>query len=108
MAVFTFYKKLIALRKAHPAFRMTDAGQVAQNIKFLDASNNVITYTIDGAAMGDSWKQILVVYNGNPTAKPFTLPKGKWKAFVIDNALVPKKARPSAKVGAWGMSVYYQ
>ncbi|MGB4769811.1 MAG: type I pullulanase [Chitinophagaceae bacterium] len=106
--VYDYIRALIAMRRAHPAFRMTDAGQVAQNVKFLDGANNVISYTINGEALGDSWKQILVVYNSNPTAMPFTLPKGKWKAFVVDNALAPRKARPSTKVEAWGMSVYWQ
>lgn len=106
--VYEYIRALIAMRKAHPAFRMTDAGQVAQNIKFLDAANNVICFTIDGAAVGDTWKNILIVYNGNPQAMAYTLPKGKWKAYIQDNALAPKKARPSARVGAWGMSVYYQ
>lgn len=106
--VYDYVRGLISMRKAHPAFRLSDAGKVHNLIRFHDAASNVVSFTIDGAAAGDSWKQILVVYNGNPKAMPFTLPSGKWKPWVIDNTLASRRARPSATIGAWGMIVYYQ
>ncbi|MDE7156182.1 MAG: type I pullulanase, partial [Muribaculaceae bacterium] len=43
--LFNYYRNLIALRKAHPAFRMTTADEIARNIVFDDVTTpNVISY----------------------------------------------------------------
>ncbi|MDE5969220.1 MAG: type I pullulanase, partial [Muribaculaceae bacterium] len=45
--IYNYYRNLIALRKAHPAFRMTTADEIARNIVFDDVSTpNVISYSI--------------------------------------------------------------
>jgi pullulanase len=72
-------KKLLQLRKAHPAFRMTTARQVSSHIRFLDMPAGVVAYTIDGAAVNDSWKKILVVLNGNAGGIDLDLPAGEWR-----------------------------
>jgi pullulanase len=78
-----YFKGLIALRKAHPAFRMTTAAQVKANLKFLPTTNEVIAYTINGAAVKDSAKTILVIHNPNPGPSVVTLPtKSKWSVLV--------------------------
>jgi pullulanase len=78
-----YFKGLIALRKAHPAFRMTTAAQVKANLKFLPTTNEVIAYTINGAAVKDSAKTILVIHNPNPGTATLTLPtKSKWSVLV--------------------------
>lgn len=82
-AVYNWYKSLIQLRKNHPAFRMTSAEQIRQNLTFLDVpEKNLIAYTINGSAVGDSWKTIAVLLNGTATAKEFTIPTGNWKVAV--------------------------
>ena len=37
--VFIYYKRLIDLRKSHPAFRMGDAALVRKHLEFLDKGN---------------------------------------------------------------------
>lgn len=83
--VFDYTAGLIALRKAHPAFRMTTAAQVRKNLKFLDQADlpeGVIAFTLNGRAVCDGWNTILVAYNGEPTAQEFHLPAGKWNVVV--------------------------
>jgi pullulanase len=64
-AVFNFYRGLIALRKAHPAFRMTDPAAVDQALEFATkVPDNLIAFVIKNHANGDSWNHILVIYNG--------------------------------------------
>ncbi|QQE11255.1 type I pullulanase [Planctomycetota bacterium] len=82
--VHNYFKGLIALRKAHPAFRMTSAADVKQNLKFIDAPNGVIAYTLNGRRTGDEWNQILVVLNGEPSAQSINLPSGHWNVAVDD------------------------
>lgn len=74
-----YVKGLIALRKAHPAFRMTHTDSLQKHLKFLDTpGDNLIAYTLSGHAHGDSWAQILVVLNGQPGPAEAPLPQGEW------------------------------
>jgi pullulanase len=88
-AVFDYVQGLIALRKAHPAFRMATAGQIKNNIRFLDAPAGVIGYQINGAAVGDSWKTIQVWFNGTDQNQSLLLPQAKgFNTAVLNNELV--------------------
>ncbi len=82
---FNYYKELIALRKAHPAFRMTTADDIARNIKFDDVKTpNLLSYSILNNANGDEWKEIKVVLNGADNDAEVKLPKGEWKVIAFD------------------------
>lgn len=87
-AVFEYYKGLIALRKNHPAFRMPSTAMIQANLKFIDSGNpNLIVYQISDNANGDSWKNILVILNGNTTSQPVNLPAGKWTLAADENTI---------------------
>jgi pullulanase len=79
-ASYQFIKNLVQIRRAHPAFRMQTAQQIATHLNF---ENNqpagIIAYTINGAAVGDSWKKIWVAFNGSQNPQTLTVPKGTWK-----------------------------
>ena len=81
--VFEYVRGLIALRKAHAAFRMSDDAMVRKSIKFLDNSG-VVSFIINGAAAGDEWNSIFVAYNGEPKSQSVNLPAGTW-AIVVDS-----------------------
>ncbi|MBN2252476.1 MAG: type I pullulanase, partial [Kosmotogaceae bacterium] len=76
--LFTYYRDLIALRKNHPAFRMTSSEQIINNLTFLDAPRNIVAFTINGKSAGDSWEEILVIFNGNIEPSEITLPDDSW------------------------------
>jgi pullulanase len=79
-----YYKGLIALRKSHKAFRMNTPVAIAKNLKFLNAPNNVLAYSINGKAAGDSWSTVVVISNPNASAQKVTLPaSGNWIATVL-------------------------
>jgi pullulanase len=76
--VFNFYKGMISLRKAHPAFRMADRVVVDRSFEFAkDLPPNLVAYLLRNNANGDSWKNILVAYNGSAEARDLNA-KGKW------------------------------
>ena len=77
--VFRYYQGLIALRKAHPAFRMGEAELVRKHLHFLDAPEGVVAYALDGEAVGDEWKTIVVVLNANRKAVEVALPAGTYR-----------------------------
>ena len=83
LTTFKYYQGLIALRKAHPAFRIATAVQVIKNVKFYSAPNNVLVYSIAGKAVGDKVSTFVVIHNPNGTAQKVKLPKaGKWSIVV--------------------------
>lgn len=82
--VVDYVKGLITLRKAHPAFRMTSAAAIAANLHFLKTEPGLIAYTLNGNAVKDQWKKILVCFNGNAEQKTWPL-KGVWQTAVKDN-----------------------
>jgi pullulanase len=77
--VFNFYRGLIALRKAHPAFRMTDKTAVDQAMDFAtNAPDNLVAYILRNNANGDSWKNILVIFNGSGQGRDLDV-TGDWQ-----------------------------
>lgn len=79
----SYFKGLVQLRRAHPAFRMSTADEVKANLTFLPASSSVIAYSLNGKAVGDSWSQIVVAHNPNKKAVTIKLPtRGEWKIVV--------------------------
>ena len=80
--VFDYYKNLIALRKAHPAFRMTSGEEVRNHLSFKRVENGLISYQISDQANDDDWKNILVIYNAKEQPVSHTL-DGTWQIAVI-------------------------
>jgi pullulanase len=85
-STFDYYTSIIALRKKHPAFRMPSTELIQKNLQFLPFQTpNVVQYTLNGAAVGDTWKKILVIFNGNKVATTIEIPKGKWRVILDGN-----------------------
>ena len=83
--LFQYVRDIIHLRKNHPAFRMGTAERVVKNLVFLPVKgDNVIAYQINGEAVGDSWKDIIVVLNSNRKATKVEVPKGTYTVVVRD------------------------
>ena len=83
--VFDYYRDLIALRKAHPAFRMPTTKMV-QNHLFFESfdNNNLVGYIVKGNVNGDIWKNIYVLFNGNTESMSIDIPNGKWSVILED------------------------
>jgi len=83
--LFRYVRNMIHLRKNHPAFRMGTAERVVKDLVFLPVKgDNVIAYQINGEAVGDSWKDIIVVLNSNRKATKVEVPKGTYTVVVRD------------------------
>lgn len=84
-AQFEYYKKLIRLRREHPAFRMTTAGEVTKNIVFDRVkADNVVSYSIKHHANGDEWSEIKLIFNGSAVPYAVRIPKGCWLVIAED------------------------
>ena len=91
VATTKYYQGLIALRAAHPAFRMSTTAEVKANLKFLTTTNNVIAYSLNGKAVKDKANTIVVIHNPNPGASVVTLPNAKKWSVVVKGGVAGTK-----------------
>lgn len=86
--VFEYFKKLIRLRKNHPAFRMTASDSIRKNLNFcIQYKMGIVSYCIDGESAGDKWKQIIVVFNSNKEEVSIAMPKGNFRFVAKENEI---------------------
>lgn len=84
----TFYQDLIALRKAHPSFRLGSADRVVSQITFYGTQgltqtpDGVVAYLIRDPEGRDQAGTIFVAYNANKTPITLQLPSGEWNEWV--------------------------
>jgi len=84
---YEYYKGLIALRKAHRAFRMATSAEIQENIVFMSGLDaNVVGYTISNNANGDTAEKITVIFNANEKPVDVQLPAGTWDICVNGTA----------------------
>ena len=85
---YNYVKGLIALRKNHPAFRMTSTEMITKHLQFLEPNQeDVVAYTISDNANGDSWHRILVILNGNAEKVNLSIPEGKWRVVLESGSI---------------------
>ena len=82
--VFDYYAGLIALRKAHPAFRMSKAEEVRKHLEFVDAPKGVVAFRLKDNAGGDAWRNIYVVLNSQKTPQNVTVAEGSYTTVVAN------------------------
>ena len=77
--VMEYYKGLIAMRKAHPAFHMGKADLVRRNLEFLPTENCLVAYHINGHGVpGETWGDIYVAFNAHKRARTIQVPEGTY------------------------------
>lgn len=86
--VFMYYKRLIDLRKSHPAFRMGDAKMVRRYLEFLQVEGpNLIAFRLKDHANGDSWGNIIVAFNSRITPACLEVPAGNYTVVCKDGVI---------------------
>ena len=98
-ATVNYYKGLIALRAAHPAFRMTSTADMKANIKFFKGTDTLIAYSINGKAVGDKAKTIVVIHNADSANATFTLPNANSWNIVAKGSQIGTKTLQVLKAG---------
>jgi pullulanase len=85
----SYFKGLIAIRKANPAFRMNKATDVIKGMKFSSTPEDLIAYSLDASKQTNGAKRVFVIHNAAKVAKVVKLPvSGAWK--VLAEGLVAK------------------
>ncbi len=89
--LFDYYKAMIALRKAHPAFRLGSAEAVRKHLEFLPVEgSNLIAFRLKEHAGGDAWEEIIVAFNARPEEATVTVPEGVY-TVVCDAGRIDEK-----------------
>ena len=93
--LFQYTRDAIALRKAHPVFRLRSRDDVAARLKFQDApGEGALMYTLDASGVaGESWKRVCVVLNsdGQHPAE-VALPDGEWLVAMDEHGAAADRA----------------
>ena len=94
--VYEYYQDLITLRKNHRAFRMNTYSEINNSLETYVAENNpnVVISIIDAAKVGDSWKEIRVIYNSGFNYE-YQLPAGEWKKVFAAQGRINEKVSNS-------------
>ena len=112
--LFSYTRDLIALRKAHPVFRLRSKEQIAAWLKFHDTNNpGAVMFTIDPDGLeGEPWKHVCVIANSADFMSfDFALPAGSWHvALDADGAVKDERAVEGAVRVRYksGMILYQQ
>jgi pullulanase len=97
-----FVKALIEMRKTHPAFRIPKAQTIREHLRFIDhPDENVLVYKLDGAAVNDSWRHIMVIFNGSPFDQGVALPPVNWTIAVNVDSAHQRDWGPSQRTPCW-------
>lgn len=105
--VYEYYKGLIAFRKAHAGFSMTNRADVEKYLTFTeDTPENVTAFTISGNYKKEKSKGIYVIYNPTSADVEVTLPAGEWNIYVNgEKAGTESLGTAKEKVTVSGVSV---
>ena len=102
--VYNYFKSAVALRRAHPGFRMTSWEAVNRNIMTSVPRGDVVVNDIKSVENGDSWKEAIVIYNsGNEFT--FPLPAGTWLVAMEKSQPVNQERSVTGSVTAEGTAV---
>lgn len=89
--VFDYYKGLIRLRKAHPAFRLGKAGLVRDNLRFLSAPAHCVAYCISSRNVpGEEWNNTIVILNAGKETAKVAVPEGKYTIVAKEGVIIPE------------------
>lgn len=89
---FEYIKGIIAMRKAHPAFRLGSAEKVYQYLEFIPTGKEgVVAFRINGLPEDETWKDITVILNSNSEKVEVNVPAGSYRLVSYDGKINPEK-----------------
>ncbi|HEV3326782.1 MAG TPA: type I pullulanase [Puia sp.] len=103
-----YLQSLIALRKEHPAFRMTSAEQIRLYLHFEPAAESCVAYTLNGAAMHDSWGKIYIAFNGSGVTEALPLPPGDWQESPLTGGAGATTMSGALEIPAYSAAILYR
>ncbi len=109
--LFTYTRDAIALRKAHPMFRLRTRPQVQSRVHFIDTPDRAtLMFTINGEGLpGETWKRACVVLNSADQADTVVTVPGEWLTALDEHgAIEPRPISGKVSVRHKSGAVLYQ
>lgn len=111
--LYNYTRDVIALRKAHPIFRLRAKEQISAWLRFHETNDpNVLIWTIDGSGLdGETWKQVCVIANtADFISAEVALPPGQWHVAFDQSGTVtePRTAEDTIRVRYKSGMILYQ
>ena len=76
-----YVKGIIAIRKAHRAFRLPSAALIRKHMQFLPFEKPLIGWILQNVGEYGPWKSIIVLINPTKTEEVVNLPEGEWRVL---------------------------
>ncbi|MEL7145401.1 MAG: type I pullulanase [Bacteroidota bacterium] len=106
--VFQYYKVLIALRKAHPVFRLTSANEIRSRLFFDSSPKGVISYRLYGRGLKkETWTWTKLVFNGTSKDIDVNMQGQGWYIVLNQGLFRKEKASQSVKVKPYSALIAY-
>lgn len=110
--VVEYVRKLIKIKKEHPAFAVRESGTLSRVLRFEGANEEgsldaPLVWRIDGGSVGDEWGDILLAACVKEEEVPFVLPDGEWRVICDGRAFYENKtASGEVKLASKALSVF--
>lgn len=90
--LFSYTKDLIAIRKAHPVFRLRSHREIQSRLKFHATKPHLLAYALDGEGLSaETWRQAYILLNtSEKEGFEFRLPAGRWE-IALNQGGTPKQ-----------------
>lgn len=88
--LFTYYKELIAIRRAHPAFYLGSADKVRKHLEFFPVQENLVAFQLKDLKGIDPARRIVVILNSNREEKSIRIPEENYTQ-VVSNGQADRK-----------------
>lgn len=101
--VLDYYRRLISLRRNHPAFRLGKSELVRNSLEFLPSQECLVGFRLKDHAGGDRWKDIIVILNANRDGRTVDIPAGKY-TVIASNGEIDENGLGSVDGGSVSVS----
>lgn len=105
--LYAYVRELIALRKAHPIFRLRTNEEISQRLTFFPQEHgDSIQYQLNAEHLpGETWQSVCVLINSHwSDPREFVLPEGEWSLGFDHNGLSQSTTPLSGKISLPGKS----
>lgn len=85
--LYTYYQRLIDLRKNHKAFRLGKACCVRKHLEFLPSLPALVAFRLKDLGSKDTWQNIIVVLNGSKESREVDIPEGEYTVVACDGVI---------------------
>ncbi|NTU24677.1 type I pullulanase [Bacillus tequilensis] len=105
-----YFRRLISLRKAHPAFRLRSAADIRRHLECLTRDEHLIAYRLHNLNGIDEWEDVIVIHHASPAAVEWKLPNDKTYQLLCDTSGFqrdPKEIKKAVAVMGIGTVILY-